>query len=145
MPLVPWGGKGRLFTPAWIEAVAGVVEMGHEAEVRLISRTREGPIDPTTGRKTEVITEHWSGTARIQPMQNPTYEPASAGDTLYKRVRVQMSRVGMRVDMGWELEVTRCDHNPSLETYRFTDMETVNSSNPTDTTLMFQVNPKEKM
>lgn len=148
MPLKPFGSREKLFTPDWVEAVGAVQTMGHEAEVRLVSYHRDGEINPSTGMK-DVRTEvHWpldkdTVSARIQPIHNPTYMSSPAVDTIVKRVRIQMDRISIRIDLGWEIEVVSCDSNPTLETYHYTNMEAINSSNNVDTTLLFQVNPRE--
>lgn len=145
MPLKPFGSLHQLFTPDWIEAAGSVQSLGHEAEVRLVSKHRDGPIDPETGSKTEVVVVHVDNiTARIQPMYTPSYTESPVVDTLIKRVRVQMNRITQRIDLGWELEVISCPNNRALESLIYTNMETTNSSNTVDTTLLFQVNPRAK-
>lgn len=143
MPLAPYGDIRQIFSPRLIETIEKVQELGHEATVRLISRHRDGPIDPDTGMKSERVEVHVDNiTARIQPMYAPGYMESPAVDTIVKRVRVQMNRILERIDLGWELEVVSCENNPALEDLQYTNMETFNSSNMVDTTLMFQVNPR---
>lgn len=129
-----------VFTADWQDRLKDAPERGMVAAVTIYdSEAAESTWVPGTGLVTVPSDPWFTGKARIQPIRNAQY---IEGD------RVQAVRVSLPIDgpftgsisTGYVLEVTNGGLNPDNMALVYNGIETMDSSNPLERTLVFEVN-----
>lgn len=133
-----------LFSPEWRDAVAPVPELGMLATVTIYDpESSEAVWVPGEGMVT-VPADPWveNVPARIQPIRNTQYVQ---GDRL-QAVRVSISwdeEFNGDIGVGYVMEVSNGGPlDPGNEVLNYTCIETMDSSNHVERTLVFEVNYK---
>jgi hypothetical protein len=135
--------SSQLFTQAWVDSLKGAPESAMVAEVLITNPNSSTRVyDPDTDEWNDVSTIVYTGKARVQPLRSAAEKAALGNETTVQTVLVSVPIATRTVNFrpGMMLEVLTAALNPSLETYQFVLVEIVDSSNPFERTLMFQLN-----
>lgn len=132
-----------LFSQAWVNSLKGAPESAMVAEVLITNPNSSTRVyDPDTDTWNDVSTIVYTGKARVQPLRSAAEKAALGNETTVQTVLVSLPISTNELDFrpGRMLEVLVADLNPSLLGYQFVLTEIMDSSNPFERTLMFQVN-----
>lgn len=132
-----------LFSPAWVKSLKGAPESAMVASILITNPHSSTRVyDPDTDTWNDVSTIVYTGKARVQPLRSAAEKAALGNETSVQTVLVSIPISTNELDFrpGLILEVLVADLNPSLLGYQFVLTEIMDSSNPVERTLMFQVN-----
>lgn len=132
-----------LFSQAWVDSLKGAPESAMVANVLITdphSSTRV--YNPDTDTWNDVSTIVYTGKARVQPLRSAAEKAPLGNETTVQTVLVSLpiSSNTLNFRPGQLLEVLTAALNPSLLGYQFVLNDIVDSSNPFERTLMFQIN-----
>lgn len=132
-----------LFNPAWVARLKGAPESAMAATVYIYDPNSSTEVyDADTDTWTETPTSVYSGRGRVQPLRSANDREQPGNETTVQTVLVSIPITTNTLDFrpGLQMEVLTAPLNPSLLTYKFVLQEILDSSNPLERTLMFQVN-----
>lgn len=138
-----------LFNPKWVAAVKGAPESAMAATVYIFDPHSSMDVyNADTDVWTKVPTSVYSGRGRVQPLRSANDKDQPGNDTTIQSVLVSLpiaATSGLNFRPGLQMNVLAAELNPSLLTYQFVLHEIIDSSNPIERTLMFQVNQETKV
>lgn len=132
-----------LFSQPWVDSLKGAPESAMVSEVIITNPHSSTRVyDPDTDEWNDVSTLVYTGKARVQPLRSAAEKATLGNETTVQTVLVSIPISTNSIDFrpGLILEVLVADLNPSLLGYQFVLNDIVDSSNPFERTLMFQVN-----
>lgn len=141
-----------LFTQAWVDGLRAVPEAGMTARFK-ISSTTYGAWDPATDDKEVLVHKvYYEGPARVQPLRTATRRTTEGNDTSVQPVLVSIpistpefpDIMDTDFRVGLDGEVTSSPLNPALMLVKFRLSEFLDSSNPFERTIMFNVNQESR-
>jgi hypothetical protein len=135
-----------LFSPAWVDSLKGAPESAMDATVRLYWPATGAVYDPETNEYTtgpdEVLYE---GKARVQPLRVAARVDSPGNDTTVQQVLFSIPIATRTVDFRAQMSarVLSAPLNPSLTGYAYVLREIMDSSNPIEKTLLFEVDQEK--
>lgn len=133
-----------LFSQKWVDGLAPIAEAGMTAQIEIFDpQTSQAVYDVTTNTYTQDPLIAYSGKARVQPLRSASYIKADNNDAPVQAVQVQIpisSVLGVRFSPKHRLKVVSCPLNPALVGILGSLREAIDSSNPFERTLLFDVN-----
>jgi len=147
MPLKT-GWTHTLFNKRWQDELHTASLKAYVSQIEIFSiAVGDAIFDPQTGEYSypESPVIHYSGPARIQPVQSSSSVNSDAYDTKVQSVLFSIGDLDLDIRLNWKIRVTECQLNPVLTRYNYVIDSVMDSQNLVERTFMTKVDQEVVM